>query len=92
MQGHSTRVEGNKVFFSFRLENHEGRGMEYFYSVFFDGKKVLEKSQFVEDGYFVETAETIAVETGFSGKKKVAVEISSPTKPVGLSLFFWVYP
>ena len=65
--------------------------MEYFYRVFFDGKKVLEKSQFVEDDYFVETAETIAVETGFSGKKKVVVEISSPTKPVGLSLFFWVY-
>lgn len=96
LQNHSERIENNKIFFSFRLENHEGIQMEYLYSVFFDGKKIFEKQVFIENDYFLETSEVInlekiILEKQFDGKKKVMVEVSSPTRPVYLSLSFWVF-
>lgn len=91
LESHSGKAENNGVFFSFRLENHEGQDMEYVYSVFFDGGKMYGGAISIQDGSSKTVSGSLNVPAGFSGKKKVLVEISSPAKPVSLSLFFWVY-
>lgn len=92
LESHSGKVENNGVFFSFRLENHEGADMEYVYNVFFDGEKMHDGAVAIQNGSSKTVFGSLIVQNGFFGKRKVSVEISSPTKPVGLSLFFWVYP
>lgn len=70
------QVELNQPYpLEFFIENHQGKAMDYFYEIFWDNKKIMDKTVQLQNNEKKTIQESISIPDSFSGKKKLLIQV-----------------